>query len=591
MKKITVFLAFLAFSLGYAKAQARYYNVSPVTIQSPVDVPLHEVRAVWLTTIGGLDWPHSYAQSGSTITRQQNELRTTLDRLQKAGINLVFIQTRVRATTIFPSNMEPWDGCLSGRPGTSPGYDALEFAINECHKRGMQLHAWVVTIPVGKWNGAGCKHLRQTVPSLLRKIGEDGYMNSELPGTADYLARFCGDLTRRYDIDGIHLDYIRYPETWGKIANRNQGRQYITNIVRAIHSAVKREKKWVMLSCSPIGKYADLPRQWAHGWNARDIVCQDAAQWMQTGLMDGVFPMMYFRNNDFYPFAIDWKERSNGRIVAPGLGIYFLSPKEKNWPLSDISRELHVLRQYGLGHTYFRSKFLTDNTKGIYDFAVNTLCPYPSLIPAQTWYGFRIPEAPRSISVNEAKDYRPTAVLSWEAGRDNSDGPYLTYNVYSSTHFPVNTRDARNITIVGTRNLSALVPKGMYYAVTAVDRYGNESKPCQIDGVHEFYDAPVARTSSVTPNASSNAQFKQIPNCPLLERSNTLELKDICNTFEIFRKEGIIVIENIQGEVLYSYPIVRTINISKLPKGVYVVRFVHKKKKKGTHRLCFLKKV
>ena len=164
MKKITVFLAFLAFSLGYAKAQARYYNVSPVTIQSPVDVPLHEVRAVWLTTIGGLDWPHSYAQSGSAITRQQNELRTTLDRLQKAGINLVFIQTRVRATTIFPTTTEPWDGCITGHPGKSPGYDPLQFCINECHRRGMECHAWIVTIPVGKWNGTGCKQLRQKYP-------------------------------------------------------------------------------------------------------------------------------------------------------------------------------------------------------------------------------------------------------------------------------------------------------------------------------------------------------------------------------------------------------------------------------------------
>lgn len=590
MKKITVFLAFLAISLGFAKAQTRFFNVSPVTIQSPVDVPLHEVRAVWLTTIGGLDWPHSYAQSGAAITRQQNELRTTLDRLQKAGINLVFIQTRVRATTIFPSSMEPWDGCLSGKPGTSPGYDALAFAIEECHKRGMQLHAWVVTIPVGKWNGAGCKNLRQTVPNLLRKIGEDGYMNPELPGTADYLARFCGDLTRRYDIDGIHLDYIRYPETWGKIADKNRGRQYITDIVKAIHKAVKQEKKWVMLSCSPIGKYADLPRQWAHGWNARDIVCQDAAMWMQTGLMDGVFPMMYFRNNDFYPFAIDWKERSNGRIVAPGLGIYFLSPKEKNWPLKDITRELHVLRQYGLGHTYFRSKFLTDNTKGIYDFASEILCPYPSLIPAQTWYGYKAPEAPASINVNEAKDIRPTAILSWEAGRDNSDGPYLTYNVYSSTHFPVNTRDARNITIVGCRSLSAQVPKGMYYAVTAVDRYGNESLPCQINGIQTSFTEPERPHAAQNPKAAEPKKtFKQVDNCPLLERSNTIELKDLCHTFEIFRQKGVIIIENLQGEVLYSYPITRTINISQLPKGVYVVRSVHKKK--NTHRLCFLKKV
>jgi hypothetical protein len=276
--------------------------------------------------------------------------------------------------------------------------------------------------------------------------------------------------------------------------------------------------------------------------------------------------------------------------VAPGLGIYFMSPKEKNWPLSDISRELHVLRQYGLGHAYFRSKFLTDNTKGIYDFAANTLCPYPSLIPAQTWYGFRNPEPPRSISVNEAKDYRPTAVLSWEPGRDNSDGPYLTYNVYSSTHFPVNTRDARNITIVGARSLSALVPKGLYYAVTAVDRYGNESLPCQINGIQTSFSVPEQRQA---PRKVSEPKkpVKQIANCPLLERTNTIELRDLCNTFEIFRQEGIIVIENLQGEVLYSYPIVRTINISRLPKGVYVVKFIHKKKKKGTHRLCFLKKV
>ena len=428
------------------------------------------------------------------------------------------------------------------------------------------------------------------VDFVANAYGDAYFVNPALPEVREFLLGTCEYIAENYDLDGLHLDYIRYPETWGKIADKNRGRQYITNIVRAIHSAVKQQKKWVMLSCSPIGKYADLPRQWARGWNARDIVCQDAAMWMQTGLMDGVFPMMYFRNNDFYPFAIDWKERSNGRIVAPGLGIYSLSPKEKNWPLSDITRELHVLRQYGLGHTYFRSKFLTDNIKGIYEFASNTLCPYPSLIPAQTWYGFRAPEAPASISVNEAKDIRPSAILSWEAGRDNSDGPYLTYNVYSSTHFPVNTRDPRNITIVGNRSLSARVPKGMYYAVTAVDRYGNESKPCQIDGVHEFYDAPVEKPSS-QPAPKTKKAFKQVANCPLLERSKTIELRDLCGTFQIYHMEGVIVIENLQGAVMDSYPITRTINISRLPQGMYVVRFIHKKKKMGTHRLCYLKKI
>ena len=115
---------------------------------------------------------------------------------------------------IYPSRYEPWDGCLSGFPGKSPGYDALEFAIDECHKRGMELHAWVVTIPVGKWNSLGCKRLRQKFPGLIRNITDEGYMNPEMPETAEYLATLCKEITEKYDIDGINLDYIRYPETW-----------------------------------------------------------------------------------------------------------------------------------------------------------------------------------------------------------------------------------------------------------------------------------------------------------------------------------------------------------------------------------------
>lgn len=99
--------------------------------------PKYEVRAVWLTTIGGIDWPHSYSNgSQAAVSKQKQELRDILDKLQKANINTILIQTRVRGTTIYPSDIEPWDGCLSGKPCTSPGYDALQFAIDECHKRG-----------------------------------------------------------------------------------------------------------------------------------------------------------------------------------------------------------------------------------------------------------------------------------------------------------------------------------------------------------------------------------------------------------------------------------------------------------------------
>ena len=310
----------------------RLFLLLSLTLSVQAQTPKYEIRAVWLTTIGGIDWPHTFANSPNNIQRQKQELTNILDQLQQTNINTVLLQARVRATTIFPSSREPWDACLSGKSGVSPGYDALQFAIDECHKRGMQCHAWIVTIPVGKWNNYGCKQLRQKYPKLIVKIGDEGYMNPEKNETGDYLAQFCREVTRRYDVDGIHLDYIRYPETWKLKVSRQQGRQNITNIVRKIHQAVKAEKPWVMLSCSPIGKFDDLSRYKSGGWNANTTVCQDAQGWLRDGLMDALFPMMYFQGNNFFPFAINWKEFAYGRIVVPGLAAYMLHPSERNWP-------------------------------------------------------------------------------------------------------------------------------------------------------------------------------------------------------------------------------------------------------------------
>lgn len=439
--------------------------------------PKHEVRAVWLTTIGGIDWPHSY----STAT-QQRELIDILDQLQQAGINMVMIQTRVRATTIFPTTTEPWDGCITGHPGTAASYDPLQFCIDECHRRGMECHAWIVTIPVGKWNGLGCKQLRQKYPALIKKIGEEGYMDPEKPETGDYLAKFCAEVTRKYDVDGIHLDYIRYPETWKIKVSKNQGRQYITDIVRKINRAVKPLKPWIKLSCSPIGKYDDLTRYRSNGWNANTTVCQDAQGWLRDGLMDALFPMMYFQGNNFYPFAVDWLEHSYGRIIAPGLAVYMLHPREKNWDLEVITREMNVLRDLGLGCTFFRSKFFTDNTKGIYDFT----CDFnvtPALIPPMTWAS---KQAPSAVSRLQVKRGMSADIISWQKAIDNSGADYLLYNVYASDHQPVDVRNPQNLIAARQRELQITVPhKGrpLYYAVTAMNRYGQESEPASMQGV------------------------------------------------------------------------------------------------------------
>ena len=436
--------------------------------------PKHEVRAVWLTTIGGLDWPHSYSQSAASAKKQQIELTGILDRLQRANINTVLLQTRVRATTIYPSAIEPWDGCMSGFPGKSPGYDPLAFAIEECHKRGMELHAWVVTIPVGKWNKTGCKRLNSRYRGLVKRIGDEGYMRPENPLTAKYIADICDEITRNYDIDGIHLDYIRYPEQEKLKASALPAcRSNITRIVKAVNSKVKARKPWVKISCSPLGKYSDLRRYRSNGWNAYSTVAQDAQAWLRDGLMDQLYPMIYYKGNNFYPFAADWQEESHRRSISAGLGIYFLSPREGNWTIDMVRRQLYFLRSEGIGHCFFRCKFLLDNVQGIYDFVANELNRYPALIPPMTWVDSTPPSPPSSLTYDSKK-----RLLSWQPADDDT---YL-YNIYKSDNSPLGTATPENMIAVRTAQRQVEIPPGhhlfdVHYAVTAIDRYGNESEP------------------------------------------------------------------------------------------------------------------
>ena len=516
--------------------------------------PKTEIRAVWLTTIGGIDWPSTYAHNGMGIEQQKRQLCDMLDRLKAVNVNTVLLQTRVRATTIYPSDIEPWDGCLSGKPGVSPGYDALQFAIDECHRRGMELHAWVVTIPVGKWNTYGCRQLRKRYGRLIKRIGEEGYMDPESPTTASYIADICEEITRRYDVDGIHLDYIRYPETWRGRMNPN----YITDIVRTIRQKVKLYKPWVKLSCSPIGKYDDLTRYRSNGWNARSRVAQDAQQWLGQGLMDQLYPMMYFAGNNFYPFAIDWQEQSAGRHIVAGLGIYMLHPRERNWPIDEVQRQMSVTRQIGIGHCYFRAKFLLDNVKGVYDYAA-LHDRYPALIPPMTWAHALKPTAPTSLKVEHATK---TDLISWSGANDKSDGPYLIYNIYASKSYPVDITKAENL--ITTRHIwnHISIPRQagsppLYYAVTAQDRYGNESMAIQEE------------SARLLPYSPSNMLANDGKRLPVSLPGDARQLQ----------------IETLQGTPVLVVPNLSPVNISTLEEGIYQLKSLHKK---GiTHRIGF----
>lgn len=547
-----LYIIFILFHLTVASYGQSFYAVNPN--------PKYEVRAVWLTTIGGIDWPHSYAQSERSAEKQKEELRAILDRLQKANINTVLLQTRIRATTIYPSQYEPWDGCLSGFPGKSPGYDALQFAIDECHKRGMEVHAWVVTIPVGKWNSYGCRQLRKRFPRLIKRIDQDGYMDPEATQTGCYLAEMCREIVQRYDVDGIHLDYIRYPETWKFRISKDQARGNITRIVEKIHQAVKKEKPWVKMSCSPIGKFDDLSRYWSHGWNAYTKVAQDAQAWLKEGLMDELFPMMYFRGDQFFPFAIDWKEHSYGKIIAPGLGIYFLDPKEGKWNISDITSELYHLRNIGEGHAFFRNKFLLDNHQGVYDFVSAHFNRYPALVPPMTWESNKRPQQPVTLCIEENEG---TTTLRWDNSLQYEDGtaiktPSIYNNVYASKEYPVDVHDARNLILTRTTRRQLKTRTGntpTYYAVTTTDGFGNESRAKQLN------QTAVVKTTTRYGKA-----------CKLTTTGESIILPSSIHETDC----QYIIVKNMQEQAVYiTKPQNRKINIKKIKDGIYTLNCVN----------------
>jgi len=456
--------------------------------------PKHEVRAVWLTTISGLDWPKTLATSAAKREQQKEELCEILDQLQACRINTVILQTRVRGSVIYPSDIEPWDVCLTGQFDRDPGYDPLAFAIEETHKRGMELHAWMVAVPAFKIVNAkkmGKRSLFRTHPELLKKHGDQYYLDPGLPGSSDYLTALCKEVVSKYDVDGIHFDYIRYPEnpesfadgaTYKKYGKGQSKRQWrldnITRMVRGAYEAVKALKPWVRVSCSPVGKYKDLSRYSAKGWSAYGAVYQDAQLWLKEGIMDMLLPMMYFQGDHFYPFAADWKEHDCERAVAPGLGIYFLHPKEKDWDWGIIQRELCYIRQMGLGgQAYFRSQFLTDNTKGIYEYLQKTFYPYPALLPPLAWENAEKPEKPRLVSRERIKGINER--LEW-TGQEG-----CRYVIYASSKLPIDTSNPANIVKMTYETSYVYSLLCAYYhdyhlAITALDRFGNESLPLEL---------------------------------------------------------------------------------------------------------------
>ncbi len=500
MKKI-IFVIFLIMRLSKYLILVVLLHLSANVFAQMSDSPKYEYRAVWLATIENLDWPRTKVLVQADIERQKQELVLLLDSLQRLNVNTVLLQTRLRGDVIYPSQYEPFSAVLTGTVGKSPGYDPLAFAIDECHKRGMQLHAWLVTLPLGKAaheKRLGRHSLRYKHPQLCRSYQGQWYLEPAEPGTAEYLKKLVNEIVSNYDVDGIHLDYIRYPDRpknypdqalyRRSAAGRSLAewrRDNITSIVRAIYGEVKQLKPWVRVSCAPLGKHADLSMYSSLGWNAFHTVSQDAQLWLKEGIMDILFPMLYFKGNDFYPFVRDWQENSYGRHIVPGVGVYRLLSGEGDWPLIEVERQLATSRSAGAsGSAMFRTQHLLQNVKGASSL-YSRIYKNVAMVPPLSWASEKPLDAPSAIGYSRCGD---TLRLSWRAVEPGEGMPQVKYNIYASSQYPVDLSDVTNLVAISHNDTSYVALRSAnstsYWVVVPVDAFGVEGwvAECTVKG-------------------------------------------------------------------------------------------------------------
>lgn len=466
------------------------YSTFPTRAQEP---PASEIRAVWLTTNWNLDWPSS---PNISAKQQQSELRSILDKLKDANFNTILFQVRVRGDVFYKSNIEPWSSFFQKNTsiGGASAYDPLSFAIEECHKRGLECHAWFVTFPVGtqkqvKYRKNNSIAFRR--PDLCKLHNGEWYLDPGNPQARSYIISLVDELISNYDVDGIHFDYIRYPEAASKFPDKDTFAKYgkgkslnewrrdnITELVTDIYDLVKANKPWVQVSSSPVGRYRDL-NPMRGKWTAYGSVHQDAGAWLLKGKMDAVYPMLYYNEVDFKDHVDDWKLNSNERFIVPGLGVYRMLKNEGDWSLSDIENQVNTSNSSQIsGHAFYRAGNVLDNVKGIYDMLKEGPYALPAKIPPMKWMDNVAPNSPADLQVY--RNDKGLVTIEWKSSNPNED---QIYTVYESDTEEFDINKAKDIVATGIRGNKVYldIPYsdfGVYFSVTASDRYHNESVPC-----------------------------------------------------------------------------------------------------------------
>lgn len=471
--------------------------------------PTREWRAVWIATVNNIDWP---SKPGLKSEDQKRELIYYLDLFKSLNFNAIVLQVRPTADAFYISNLESWSQYLTGVQGQAPNplYDPLSFAIEEAHKRGMELHAWLnpyrVSQDTSNLSDLPKEHIARKAPELFVKHTKKYYFDPAYPQTREFLSAVVKDLITRYDLDGIHLDDYFYPnndfnDTLSfKLHNRGYTlenkmewrRENVDLVVKMIHDTVKTYQPRVKFGISPYAVWRNSDKD-PRGSNTKsysytnyDHLHADILKWMEMGWVDYIVPQLYF--NIGYP-ALDfdivskwWSDYSYSIPLYAGLASYRLDSQSKivAWrSVLEISNQIDRIRSLKgyFGACYFSAVNFKVNKLGI-NFLLKEKYKYPAISPILKGFDTTKPKSPTYTKLTH-KDGK--TVLSWQRVSGDQESPKAqSYVVYRfKTIDKLNFDTAESIICITGENRVALIEKEINYVyyVSALDKLSNESDP------------------------------------------------------------------------------------------------------------------
>jgi uncharacterized lipoprotein YddW (UPF0748 family) len=394
--------------------------------------PKRDFRGAWVATVTNLDWPSS---RNLTTAAQQEELISLFNELERININAVIFQIRTECDALYNSPYEPWSYWLTGAQGKAPNpyYDPLEFAIEEAHKRGLELHAWFNPYRAEKKINAyttSIDHVTNLHPEWTITIGDFKFLNPGLSEVRDYVNKIVADVVTRYDVDGVHFDDYFYPYPPNQITTQDQQtfsefprgftnigdwrRDNVNELLRMISDTLKTIKPHVKFGMSPFGIYRPENPPGISGLDAYNTIYCDALAWINDKSIDYLSPQLYWPFNggqDYGKLLPWWASKVNNIHLYPGQALY----RAGSWPIGEVPRQIRLNRATTntYGNIFFRAQNLFANPNGTTDSLTENYYKNKALLPQMSWKDNVTPNNPTNLRYAPLANVRGNGIL-WD---------------------------------------------------------------------------------------------------------------------------------------------------------------------------------